>query len=288
MWQLLLRFWRNIFHLVIFGNGYIALCAVVMCLATTRLFRLQVPDSLFILLFTGTLASYSLHWYLTDSSADQTHRGRWNHQHKRLLILSFAGASIVCLIVLVQLRAHILVLLPVILLTFLYTAPKIDWPPFYVLRRIAILKTAYLALVWAYATSVLPFFFSLVPHSFDWAIMVNWFLNRFFLIYSIALWFDYRDRVDDKQSKWLTIVSMLNEKQIRTFEIGIASCFFLTLIALHNHGFTALISLCLALPMIVLLLTARLISRQSSDYWYYVYLDGLLLFSGLLLIGILA
>ncbi|GAB4010142.1 hypothetical protein GCM10028808_20350 [Spirosoma migulaei] len=87
-----------------------------------------------------------------------------------------------------------------------------------------------------------------------------WLLNRFLLIYSIALWFDYPDRAVNRQSKWLTIASMLTEAQVRRYCYGIMFCFGLTSVVLYELG-----------------LTVQRILAHPSDYGYYVYLDGLLM-----------
>lgn len=288
------RFFTAVVQLLIFGNGYIALCAVVMCQTTARLFAVQVPESFLPFVFAGTLGSYCLHWYLTGvpgtetpaytgRAAVRTNRIDWNESHKPTLLLLFVAAALVGLWLLAQLKPDWPDLLPVLILTFLYTAPKINWRPFRALRRIAVLKTAYLALVWAYVTAIVPLLIARPAAGPDGLLAGLWFLNRFLLIYSIALWFDYRDRADDRQSRWLTIVSMLTDRQVQTFFYSIAGGFALTVFGLARQGLDAWTLLCLSLPMVLLLLTARFITQQSSDYWYYVYLDGLLMLSGVLL-----
>ena len=254
-----------------------------MCLTTVRLFSLQLPDSFLPFLFTGTLGSYSLHVYLTDMSSGRTDREHWIANHKQLLLGLFIGSLLVGGWLLAQLTAYLTDLLPVVALTFLYTAPKINWRPFRALRRIAILKTTYLALVWTYATVALPMLLTTPVLRAHWGLAAAWFLNRFLLIYGIALCFDYRDRDVDRQSKWLTLVSMLSGRQIRLFFGIIVLCFLLTAGALYKLGWTEWTLLCVCLPMLLLVVIARRIISSSSDYGYYVYLDGLLMLTDILL-----
>lgn len=286
--QVARRWLVAVFQLVVFGNGYIAFCAVVMGLTTVRLFGLHLPHSFLPFLFAGTLGSYSLHEYLTDTStvdgsAEQTERARWIGAHKSLLLILFLGASLAGAWLLLQLRAYLLLLLPVIVLTFLYSAPKLNGLPFRALRRIAVLKTTYLALVWTYVTAALPLLLTAVPVRASWIEVVSWLLNRFLLIYSVALCFDYRDRAVDRQSRWLTIVSMLTDRQARLFFGLLTFCFFLTAVSLSRQGWDKQILFCVCLPMLLLALTARRIVSSASDYSYYVYLDGLLMLTGILL-----
>jgi hypothetical protein len=284
MYQSIRRCLLAVGQALVFGNGYIALCAVVMCLTTVRLFTLQLPESFLPFVFTGTLGSYSLHAYLTDGSAGRTDRERWIDRHKQILLGLFIVALLAGLYLLTQLTTYLTDLLPVVFLTFLYTAPKINWWPFRALRRIAVLKTTYLALVWTYVTVAIPLLITASTFHYSWVLASVWLLNRFLLIYSIALCFDYRDRDVDRQSKWLTIVSMLTKRQVRLFFGTLALCFGLTVATLYIMGLGEWTLFCVSLPMILLLLTARRIASYASDYGYYVYLDGLLMLSGLLLL----
>ncbi|MVM41597.1 hypothetical protein GO730_34525 [Spirosoma sp. HMF3257] len=274
---------EGILQFVLFSNAYIALCAVMMCQTTARLFKLNLPASSLAFLFAGTLGSYSLHWYLTDSSIDSTNRGRWNQTHKQTLLGLFIGAVLVGLWLLVYLQAYVLDLLPVVLLTFLYSAPKINWRLFSILRRIAVFKSIYLALIWTYVTAALPLLMAIPVQPTSWVLIGTWLINRFLLIYSIALWFDYRDRATDRQSKWLTIASMLTETQIRWFFYGLTLCFGLTIAILYRQWLNVWPVVCLSVPMALLGLTIRRIATQPSDYGYYLYVDGLLMLSGILL-----
>ncbi|QIP15987.1 hypothetical protein G8759_26805 [Spirosoma aureum] len=267
---------------LIFGNAYIALCAVVMCQTTADLFAIQLPNSFLLFIFAGTLGSYSLHWFLTDTTAS-TQRGRWNKENKLTLLILFMSAVLVGVWQLSHLMRYLIDLLPVVVLTFLYTAPKINWPPFHALRRIAVLKTTYLALVWTYGTVAVPLLIVPPVGDPDWPLINVLLLNRFLFIYSVALCFDYRDRDQDRHSRWLTIVSMLTNKQLRLFSVAITLCFWLSIALLYVNGFDWRQVTCLSLPMVLLALSAGRIVRTESDYSYYIYLDGLLMLPGILL-----
>lgn len=272
---------------ILYSNGYIALCAVVMCQTTAWLFQLQLPNGVLWFVFLGTLASYSLHWYLTDVlpeglGAEQT-RIDWNKRNKPFLLVLFVGSALFGLVLLSQLTQFWVDLLPVIVLTFLYTAPKLNVQPFIVLRRIAVLKTAYLSLVWTYVTVALPLLMNSSVPRVSWMLATGWFLNRFLLIYSVAFWFDYRDRQVDYQSRWLTIVSMLTNRQARTFFRVLVTGFGLTIVLLDALGMGFVTLFCVSMPMVVLVLTARYLERPQADYVYYIFLDSLLMLSGILL-----
>ncbi|WP_080240453.1 UbiA prenyltransferase family protein [Spirosoma rigui] len=271
---------RPAFEFAIFGNGFIALCATVMCHTTAYLFSLALPASFLPFIFCSTLASYSFHWYLTDTSGSVSERSRWNQRHKGAMLWIALAAGMLALGLLVRLQHYVPYLLPIVVMTFLYTAPKIDAYPFRYLRHVAILKTTYLALVWAYTTTALP----LIMEAPAWQpAMAGWVVNRFLLIFSICLWFDYRDRDEDRGSKWLTIVSRLTPRQVFHFAYVVAAGFFVTLPFLYQQGFSARTVACISAPMLLLLGTIRSSAGWESDYWYYVYLDGILIVAGILL-----
>ncbi|WP_461063207.1 UbiA prenyltransferase family protein [Spirosoma horti] len=267
-------------QVVLFSNSYIALCAVVMCWTTTRLFHLKLPSSFLLFIFLGTLSSYALHWYLTPMASDQRERYQWNGQHKALLLGIFLGSAVLMLALLTQLVPYVRYFMPVVAATFLYTAPKIDYRPFRYLRRIAILKTAYLAFVWTFVTAVLP----LLLMTTAWTTMMSlWALNRFIFIYCLCFWFDYRDRDDDGRSRWLTLVSMMTQQRALYVFYGLAACFTISLAILYRQGMAWRSIAEVGAPMFLLAGTAHSIPDWVSDYWYYVYLDSLLMLTGLLL-----
>jgi len=267
-------------QLILFSNSYIALGAVVMCWTTARLFHLKLPALFLLFIFLGTLSSYALHWYLTPIAPNYRERNQWNRRHKPTLLGIFIGSSVLLLSLLSQLLPYLCYFMPVIVATFLYTAPKIDYRPFRYLRQIAIFKTAYLAFVWTFVTAVLPVLVDTAPWT---AMMSLWALNRFIFIYCLCFWFDYRDRDDDRRSRWLTLVSMMtHQRALQTF-YGLAGCFTVSLVLLYVHGMTFRSILGMGTPMVLVAGTVPSIPDWVSDYWYYAYLDGLLILSGLLM-----
>ncbi|WP_338877318.1 hypothetical protein WBJ53_33075 (plasmid) [Spirosoma sp. SC4-14] len=262
----------------LFSNTCIALGAVVMCWMTARLFHLKLPARFLLFIFLGTLSSYALHWYLTPTAVNQRERNQWNRRHKPTLLGIFIGSSVLLLALLSQLIPYLCYLMPLIVATFLYTAPKIDQRPFRYLRQIAILKTAYLAFVWTYVTAVLPLFVATAAWT---ATMSLWALNRFIFIYCLCFWFDYRDRDDDRHSRWLTLVSMMTHQRALYMFYGLAGCFTVSLVMLYLLGMTFRSIMGIGTPMLLLAGSVQSIPNWISDYWYYAYLDGLLILSGL-------
>jgi 4-hydroxybenzoate polyprenyltransferase len=165
-------------------------------------------------------------------------------------------------------------------LTFLYSAPKLPYRPFQLLQKIAIGKTLFLTFVWVYVTTVLP----LIVANTDWHPSFYWFTAaRFFLIYGICILFDYRDREDDKTQGIRSLITLLSEK-------GITGLFWMSMagfggctLALGFYRYPAYYIFLLLVPGMITSAIYRVAKHNFSDDLYYIVLDGLMMFSGLLM-----
>ena len=152
---------KKLLDFLVFSSLYISGCAMLMVHQTNHLLRLQyrtVPYFFFV--FFSTICSYNFHWYLTGTAENEKTRVQWTQNHKQLhfalFLFGLAGSAIFGLYFI----KHWFWMGGAVLLTFLYSAPKIERPPFHFLRKIAVGKTIFLAFVWMYVTTFLPFCFS--------------------------------------------------------------------------------------------------------------------------------
>jgi hypothetical protein len=114
-------------------------------------------------------------------------------------------------------------LLATAFITFLYSAPKIPFPPFNHLKKIAVGKTIFLSLVWTHTTAILPLVLSNVHWQDQHFLFV---INRFFLIYPICILFDYRDREEDKREGIKSMITHFSEKGIKALFYSSLLIFF--------------------------------------------------------------
>ena len=266
---------------IIFGNIYISIAAVLMSLYTFHIFEIQTDQSYLLFVFFATLTSYSFHWFLTPDVHSHSERYIWVNDHKKLLLTLFVTGSAGSAIFLYELRTHFLLLISLALFTFLYSASKIPVKPFEYLKRIVIPKTLHLAAAWTIVTVVVP----LVITEKKWEPQYTIFmLNRFFLIYSICALFDYRDREEDKIQGIRNLVGLLSFGQIKFLFYVCLILFFITGVILPFHGIHLTELSILLLPGIFLLFSFNSSTGSVSDYWYYFYLDGLMMLSSVLTI----
>jgi len=237
--------------------------------------------SLTAFVFFSTICSYNFHWYLTPNSVTSSVRSKWTQDHKQLHLFFYIIGLIGSLIYFFVLRSHWMALAFAGFVTFLYSAPKLPQTFFKELKNIAIGKTIFLAFVWMFVTTVLPVFIEGRSFKMEHLLFAS---SRFFLIYSICIIFDYRDKEDDKNDGIRSLITYFNEKGINRLFLISLIVFAAFTIALFFFHYSRMAIIILLLPGII---TASLFSyakKNFSDYLYYFVLDGMMMFSGLLML----
>lgn len=237
-------------------------------------------DFLFFVFFS-TITSYSFHWYLTTDSVIPSPRIEWVKRNKNLLLVFFIAGAIGTAIFFFYLLPHWHWLVIAAVITFLYSAPKIPHPLFRALRKIAIGKTLFLAMVWTFVTTLLPILIS----DQLWQNDFNYFIaHRFLLIYAVCMIFDYRDREDDQISGVRSFISFMSEQTINWLFWVIILLFGVSTIMLANLNFTTAQIIILLLPGIIVAGLYEYAKKNFTDTFYYFILDGMMAFSSLLML----
>jgi 4-hydroxybenzoate polyprenyltransferase len=132
-----------------------------------------------------------------------------------------------------------------------------------------------------YVTTMLPLIMAESPWKGDFSLFA---LGRFFLIYSICIIFDYRDREDDKQEGVRSLITYFSEKVIDIiFSVSLV-IFALSCIGLFGYHYSAYMIFLLLIPGIIVAGLYRHAKKNFSDCLYYFVLDGLMMFSALLML----
>ncbi|MGC4231666.1 MAG: UbiA family prenyltransferase [Niabella sp.] len=273
---------RKFFDFIIFSNIFIALCAVLMAAYSTHLLSSAwIPRQFAGFLFFSTLASYSIHWYLTDETTETTaSRTSWLAKNKRVHAIFFIISSIGCVIFLLQELSYIKWILPAIFLTLLYTAPKFPFRPFVSLKKLILGKTILLALMWTYITSFLPFL--IMEKTLQWQ-HICFFVNRFTLIFPICILFDLRDKEYDKATGVKSLVTLLSRQKIKKIFNGVIILNILSVLQLawlSQLGFVD--NFILLIPTILTFALYTNATKTKNDYLFYFILDGLMALSPIL------
>ncbi len=231
--------------------------------------------------FFATICSYSFHWYLSSASVIPSPRVEWLQKnrpvHLILFFTSLAGAAVSFF----YLLPYWPWLLIAAIVTFLYSAPKISHPWFRALRKVALGKTIFLAFVWMYVTTILP----VIVAEQSWNTgFILFAISRFFLIYSICILFDYRDRQDDKAAGIRSLITYLNEKGITVLFVISLGIFAASTLLLLRFAYSPVSIMILLIPGIITGALYNYAKRHFSDIFYYFVLDGLMAFSALLML----
>jgi 4-hydroxybenzoate polyprenyltransferase len=275
---------KYLFNFFLFTSCFIAGCALLMVIQTNQLLHLQYDDTGYLVfVFFSTLCSYNFHWYLSADAASENARVRWTQQHKMLHLALIAVGGVVSVWYFFHFIDHWFWLSGAALLTFLYSAPKLQYGPFAWLSRIAVGKTIFLAFVWTYVTTFLP----IAIDNHHWHAAAGLFCaSRFFLIYAICIIFDYRDRDYDRKAGIRSMITYFNEQGINIlFALSLAG-FTASTVLLYFEGFSALTLVLLLIPGALTTVLYPVAKKKFSDYLYYFILYGLMMFSSLLTIFI--
>lgn len=229
--------------------------------------------------FFSTLCSYSFHWYFSGETMLRSERITWKQQlrdiHGIFFLIGLAGSIFFSFYLLEYLNW----LAPAAIATFLYSAPKIPNKYLRLLRKVAWGKTIFLAAVWTYVTSIMP----IVISGRGWISSFTFFtISRYFLIYTVCILFDNRDKEDDKAAGIRSLITYMSERNIRFLFFSSLLIFIVTTLFLFNYDFSALDIFLLIIPGILLALLYRKATSHFGDMLYYFVLDGLMAFSALL------
>ena len=268
------------FRFFVYSNLFITICAVLMVSQSYQLLLRTDPDPYLLgFVFFSTICSYSFHWYLSSDSAPDSPRSLWQAQYQYVHVVLFIVGAIGSALFFYLLARHWFWLLLSAIPTFLYTAPKIPHKYFRTLRKIALGKTIFLAMVWMYVTTILPVAVNKTAWRTDITLFV---ISRFFLIYAICILFDRRDRKEDRAKGIRSLITYLNEKGIKTLFIFSLAVFAVSTTSLLYFDFSMLIILLLLIPGIITATLYNYSLQNVSDVLYYFSLDGLMALSSVL------
>lgn len=275
-----MNLFRKAIDFFVYSNLYIAIGAVLMVFQTVYIFDLGLDINFIYFIFFATIMSYSFHWYLLSDIENSFDRQIWTHSHKKLLFIFFIIGTIASIYFFIKLKDHWFWIFSIGVITFFYSAVKIPYKPFTYLQKIAVEKTLYLSIVWTYITAVLLFIIAGTVWQIDHIVFI---LNRFFLIYAICILFDVRDREPDRKTRTKNSITLLSMGTVELIFKAALLLFFLSAIFLSFFELTTFELIALALPGVLLAFSFKKSVNTHSGLWYYFYLDGLMMLSGILL-----
>ncbi len=262
---------------VVFANFFITLCAVVMSIYTSVFFSMEINIALLLFTASGTLCSYSFHWLLPSAHTLLSPREKWSLANRNILFILFFAGSSGAVYSAYLLLAHLPALLPLIILTFLYSSGKLPRGPFVFFRKYFIGKTIYLALMWSLVTVYLP----VVISNAEWKVAHTLFLlNRFFFLFAVCILFDLRDKELDALQGIRSLITLLTRSSIKYIYFISLIISLITGACLIHSEYTVMELIILNFPVIAAALIYGYSTQTRSELWFYFVLDGFMMLSG--------
>lgn len=274
------------FNYLIFGNVFIAVCAVLMSYYTFAVFDEPVSLILLGFIFFASISSYSFHSYLPTTEKEYSEKVKWGLKRRKYFLFLLIIGSVGAAAFLFFLKQDLKLILALLLFTVLYSSPKIKFEKFTFFKRFGTAKTIYLAAIWTLVTVSLPL--SAMDTNTDNA-GILFFTNRFFLIYAICILFDLKDKEYDIRRGIKSIITILDDKKVELLFYICIILFFISSLVFYIFRNSGSVVLTLITPGALLLFLFQRSKETKSDYWFSFVLDGIMTLSPvlyLLVIGI--
>lgn len=266
-------------NFLLFGNVFVAICAVAQAFVSFNFLSLKPDLWVCGFLFFSTLGYYNfcLHVNQPNTKLHLGHnRNNWFFAHRKLnlIITIIAGFAIFPFFFMLNFGPKILVVFLGILAAT-YNFP-LHWlnSKFFNLRNLKGLKLFLIAFVWVLSVVLLPVLQAgtFIPQS-EIIILIT---KQFLLFVAITIPFDVRDYTDDKASNLKTLPIILGVKKAYKFAIIL----LLVNLAL-GFGFKSLIFddkfFASVIPPVLAIFLITKASLRKNKYYYFFYLDGILI-----------
>jgi hypothetical protein len=262
-----------------FHHAFMAICALALCLQTFLLLSTATINyTLAGFIFSATLLSYNLHFFLASAKSNATEQLHWFRSTYRLTMVVNVLSLATTLFFLFYLREIWHFVLAAILLNATYTAPLLLKKALRLPLVFTFSKSYFVGFTWAFATVVLPLvLLQKQPGISELAV----FTHRFMLVSAATLLFDYRDKERDLQWGVITPANIYNENQYHRF-------FIINFAALTGSAFWLIATVpsgwqwLQLLPCLYIWWLYLQSKKRSDDLFYLTWVDGSLFLSAAL------
>ena len=278
-----MKFFRRLGQYFLFGNIFIALCAVCLLVATHQLTGLPFSWQLAGWVFLSTFFLYNFDSLLPAKMQPHgpvSRRKAWVLAHRRQLAAAVVAAGLLVLFLFYWSfhLAHFWLLAHLGLISMLYSLPVVPgrngWQ---LLRNIPLLKVFLIAYVWACVTVWLPLLGAGWPigSGEGWQL----FGQRFLFILPLTIIFDIRDVEKDQAMNTLTLPRLVGVGRAKAIAWMILLA-YQALVVLTLSGPSRLALVCCGLVYATLIGLAH---KNRSEYFYALAADGMLVLPMVLL-----
>lgn len=257
---------------------FAAACAVSLCVQTAFLFGASSNPQLLFFVFLSTVLGYNFHYCMGEG-----YRLNWRLSFREWLRFSHVRVLLVftpsVLFALLFFDLPLVAVFFSVLLTTAYSFPLTRSAIAARLRRFGWVKTVLLAFAWTWVTVVLP----LAGQSATYCspVFAALFAQRFLFMLLLCVIFDLRDTETDALAGLNSLTTRYPDTIILKFVFATAGLLFLAngLLGYYTDYAQAI---GLQMTLLLTLYVYRLSAEQKSYYFYYVLVDGLMIFTTLM------
>ncbi len=271
---------KKFFSFILFGNIFISLCAIALCLETSLLLQLPFNNISFYFFVAGaTIVQYNLHYLVKTTAVKDSERLRWSLKNKNLHIVLFIIGCVFIIISLFSFRLqHFYILLTLGAISFLYSFPALPFGKKKRIKDYGFLKIITLALFWTLVTVWFP----VSDLSVNKTLYLFIFAKRFVFMFVLCLLFDVRDIDVDRSENINTLPVILGKKK----SYNIARAMVLVFLILSYVQYALFpetgVFLAMILSALATFIVLELSRKIKSDFFYLAGIDGMMLLQAIL------
>jgi hypothetical protein len=260
-------------HFILSHSIFIAFCAVGISFQTILICPAKVDYWVLAFIFFSTLFSYNAYWLLSkkinlnDLLATQ--------KKEVLLILASVFVAIGSLL---KSSLNVKIILLAVVLNALYMLPLLPFNQLSFTKKIGFLKTVVLAFTWTYVTIILPLNKPLFYLDNEKLLLFSY---RFLFMLLLCIMFDTRDIAIDKIKGLHSIATDSKPIQLKILVATLFALMAYVVFLMHSLGLNNGKTISLIISLFAVLYFYFKSLKKQGYFFYYFYVDGLMLFSAL-------
>lgn len=240
--------------------------------------RIHAGAFMYGFIFFATLCSYNFYWILSKYAFNPSVSLPvfMRQEMPGVILLAFAVTGLSACFFLSGLSLKFI--WPAVLFTLLYALPLLPLPLLQFTRRAGVLKTTLLAFTWTYVTAFVPM--QKAVHLLTGAELFI-ISRRFLFMLMLCIIFDSRDKAVDKLRGLHSLATDLSPGIFRILVILIFFILFASNFLFRYYGVSLPQTIALQLSTVALLTAYCYSTKKQGYFFYYFFIDGLMLFSAL-------
>jgi hypothetical protein len=281
-----------------FGNYFLALCAIGLCMETNCLLHVPMSKLLLLLSFLATVFYYNMAYITEKPPEEMNERSRWYFAHHATLVrlqwLMGAGMVLSVFFFLKSFGRNLLsqnlsvltaaLSFPTAALLYYGVHPRAF--SFFKFREIGWLKPFLIGFSWSGMVTIFPLIFSCVERkiSFQWSQeILLLFLVNLLLCSIIAILFDIKDYTTDYNLQLKTFIVKKGLSHTIRFVL-LPLCFSEMLLAIffaRMQSFSLMPTSLFLFPSAMMMFVFSFLKKERNLFFYLIIIDGLALMKAL-------